>query len=221
MTASPDAAGLTRYRIRFAKTEAMRYSGHLDLMRALERTLRRAGLPLAYSQGFSPHPRLHLAAALPLGFTSRSELADVWLETQIAPEAVLAGLAEAAPPGLVFLAVEVIPLRQPVLQQETSAAQYELRIERPPGDLGDRLAVLLDADQIMRVRRDRPYDLRPLIEEAHLDIQGDEAVVHLLLSARPGATGRPEEVLEALGIEPAEADVIRTGLLLEASPASG
>ncbi len=63
-----------RYRLRFHKTEAMRFTGHLDLHRALERTIRRSGLPLAYTRGFSPHPRLQLAAALPLGFVSRAEV---------------------------------------------------------------------------------------------------------------------------------------------------
>ena len=62
----------------------MRFTGHLDLHRAWERTFRRAGLPLAYSQGFNPHPRLNLASALPLGFTSEGEVIDVWLEQDLA-----------------------------------------------------------------------------------------------------------------------------------------
>jgi radical SAM-linked protein len=69
-----------RLRITFAKTEAMRFTGHLDLHRTWERCFRRARLPLAYTQGFNPHPRLNLAAALPLGFTSQGEMIDAWLE---------------------------------------------------------------------------------------------------------------------------------------------
>ena len=82
-----------RLRLTFAKTEAMRFTGHLDLHHTWERTFRRAGLPLAYSQGFNPHPRLNLASALPLGFTSECEVIDVWLEQEMEPEQVDGGLA--------------------------------------------------------------------------------------------------------------------------------
>ncbi len=61
---------MQRLRLTFAKTAAMRYTGHLDLHTTWERTLRRARLPLAYSQGFHPQPKIQLASALPLGFTS-------------------------------------------------------------------------------------------------------------------------------------------------------
>ena len=72
-----------RLRIGFAKNDLMRFTGHLDLHRSWERIFRRAGLPLAYTQGFSPHPRINLASALPLGFTSEAELVDVWLEAEL------------------------------------------------------------------------------------------------------------------------------------------
>ena len=70
-----------RARITFAKTEAMRYTGHLDLARALERTLRRAGLPLSYTQGFTPRARLHLACALPAVVLAliRADSGDHWI----------------------------------------------------------------------------------------------------------------------------------------------
>ncbi|MDP3186130.1 MAG: TIGR03936 family radical SAM-associated protein, partial [Anaerolineales bacterium] len=63
-------------RITFSKTGALRYTGHLDLQRIWERTARRAGLPLVYSQGFHPQPKIQIAAALPLGFSGRAELVD-------------------------------------------------------------------------------------------------------------------------------------------------
>ena len=70
---------MLRLRLYFGKTSLMRYTAHLDTQRALERTIRRAKLPLAYSEGFTPHAKMNLAAALPLGFTSIGELADIWL----------------------------------------------------------------------------------------------------------------------------------------------
>ena len=68
-----------RLRLTFTKTGSLKYTGHLNLHRTLERTFRRAGLPLAYSQGFNPQPRMNLAEALPLGITSECEVMDVWL----------------------------------------------------------------------------------------------------------------------------------------------
>ena len=81
-----------RVRICFAKTDAMRFIGNLDLFKAWERACRRAGLPLAYSQGYNPQPKLNLASALPLGFTSQAELIDIWLEQPLPLEAIESGL---------------------------------------------------------------------------------------------------------------------------------
>ena len=72
-----------RYRLTFGKEERIRFTGHLDIHRAWERTFRRAGLPLAYRQGFNPRPRLNIGSALPLGHSSTAELMDFWLEEEL------------------------------------------------------------------------------------------------------------------------------------------
>jgi len=69
-----------RLRITFAKGETLKYISHLDLARAWERALRRAGVPLAYSQGFNPRPKMAFAAALPVGYTATAEMVDILLE---------------------------------------------------------------------------------------------------------------------------------------------
>src|SRR5512139_3345190 len=94
-----------RIRIIFSKTDAMRFTGHLDLHRTWERLVRRAGLPLAYTQGYSPHPRINLASALPLGFTSDCEVVDIWLEVEMPSGEVRLALTQAAPPGISILDV--------------------------------------------------------------------------------------------------------------------
>ena len=75
-----------RLRLRFSKGEQLKYISHLDLARAWERAFRRAGLPVAHSQGFNPRPRLQIAAALPVGVTGRAEYLDVWLTEALVPE---------------------------------------------------------------------------------------------------------------------------------------
>jgi len=207
-----------RYRLGFHKTEAMRFTGHLDLYRALERTIRRAGLPLAYRGGFSPHPRLQLASALPLGFTSVAELADLWLEQPLETSDVLARLQAAGPPGLRFLEVGVAAADEPALQEQVISATFSITLTgSAPVDLGERLGSLLSNVNLIRQRRGKAYDLRPLIER--LEATGCGALI-VRLSARAGATGRPDEVLEALALDPLTAQIERTSLTLAAATAT-
>jgi radical SAM-linked protein len=199
-----------RYRLHFHKTEAMRFTGHLDLHRALERTIRRSGLPLAYTRGFSPHPRLQLAAALPLGFVSRAEVADLWLEQPLAAQDVLSRLQAAAPPGMNFLEAQVAPEQEPALQQQVTSAAFSVVLAGPPpADLDERVRSLLSTPSLLRQRRGKSYDLRPLI--GSLEHQGAGRLA-MQLAAREGATGRPDEVLEALGLDPLSADIERISL---------
>jgi len=206
---------MIRIRITFAKTSAMRYTGHLDLHRAWERTFRRAGLPLAYSEGFNPHPRLNLASALPLGFTGAGEVIDAWLEQDLPLSEIQAALQRALPPGLQVTQIETVDLRLPALQTELEASEYNLTFLEPFPELADRVQALLSALSLPRQRRERDYDLRPLI----LDIQIlppdglDRPQLNVRLVAREGATGRPEEVIAALGYDPQLVRVHRNRLL--------
>jgi len=212
---------MIRIRITFAKTPAMRYTSHLDLHRAWERTFRRAGLPLAYSEGFNPHPRLNLASALPLGFTGQAEVIDAWLEQDLPLSDIQTALQRALPPGLQVAHIETVDLRLPALQTELEASEYHITLLKPFPELADRAQALLSALSLPRQRRDRNYDLRPLILDLHTLPMGashppDDShhpQISLRLVAREGATGRPEEVLDALGCDPQLARVHRTRLL--------
>ena len=208
-----------RLRLTFTKGEAMRFTGHLDLHRAWERTFRRARLPLAYTLGFHPQPKIQLAGALPLGFTSECELGDVWLEEDIAADVALAALRVASPPGIVITAAEIVGDRLPPLQVLLRSADYVVRLEHPCADLADRIADVLAAASLPRVRRDKAYDLRPLIET--LQVASDEPpALEMRRAARDAATGRPEEVVDVLGCNPDGAHYHRTALILAEAPAS-
>lgn len=204
-----------RLRLTFAKGEAMRFTGHLDLHRAWERTFRRARLPLAYTQGFHPQPRIQLAGALPLGFTSECELGDIWLEEDLAADVALEALRAASPPGIVITAAEVVGDRLPPLQVLLRSADYVVRLEQACADLAQRIVDLLAEVNLPRVRRDKPYDLRPLIESLNLE-PGEPPTLVMRLAARDAATGRPEEVVAALGCRGDGARYHRTALILDA-----
>lgn len=209
---------LQRIRLTYRRGDALRYISHLEMQTVWERTFRRARLPLAYSQGFNPHPRLHMAAALPLGFLSRCEIVDVWLETQHEEGDVMARAQASAPPGLLIEQAQIVSLQAPALQTQVQAAEYLARLLDPVELDGLRasLAALLAASELPRERRGKPYDLRPLIQVLELRTDEDQPVLYMHLAAREGATGRPEEVLEALGLDPTAARIERMALILNA-----
>lgn len=216
------ARSLYRVRVAYTHGEALRYVSHLEMHLVWERTLRRSGVPLAYSQGFSPHPRLHLASALPLGFLSRCELTDFWLDYPgSSPPPDLDALARqvqaSAPPGLEITAVELAALDLPALQTQVRSAEY-LALSLDPLDptlLAERVAHLLAADSLPRERRGKPYDLRLLVEALEVRETADGTpALFTRLAAREGATGRPEELLDALGFDSTGFRVERTRLIL-------
>lgn len=201
-----------RIRVTFSKTDHMRYTGHLDLHRAWERTLRRARLPLAYSQGFNPRPKINLAAALPLGFTSDCELVEFWLDGDHPEAEIESRLKEAAPPGIEVQRVETVDPQTPKIPNLIESAEFQATLPEPIPDLAARVTNLLAAETLERERRGKTYDLRPLIEALQAR---DGRHLDLRLAARANATGRPEEVIEALGIDPLATRVHRTALLLK------
>ncbi len=209
-----------RIRLTFRKGGALRYTGHLDLHKLWERSFRRAGLPLAYSQGYHPQPKIQLAAALPLGFSARAELLDVWTNSEVDLQDLPEMLARSIPIGLEILGVEQVDEHAPALQTEVQAAEYRVKLKQvgEVPDLVRRVADVLNTRSLPRERRGKPYDLRPLIEELRVT---DENEIFMRLSAREGATGRPEEVLAVLDIPFEETNIERTALVLgQGAPSS-
>lgn len=210
---------LMRLRIIFSKTEAMRFTGHLDLHRAWERTIRRAQLPLAYSQGFNPRPKINLAAALPLGYTSNCEIVEVWLERALPLDQIETTLIEAMPPGIEISRIEEIDPKELKIPNLVLAAEYTVTMFDPIPELEERVAALTSSPTIIRERRGKTYDLRPLLESIEVQTptpQGEQRL-WLRLAARTGATGRPDEVMEAMGIPPQTTKIHRSALHLQTS----
>ena len=210
---------MQRFRITYAKTHELRYTGNLDIHKIWERTIRRAGLALAYSQGFHPQPRLHQASPLPLGMTSLCEMVDLWLTDDspiLSPEQIQQALSEKAPSGLELQKVEVMPLDAPALQTQIAAAEYRVTFldKIDTSALQDSVKVLLEQSTLMRERRGKNYNLRPLILDLQVR-QSNPLMLTMQLSACENATGRADEVLLALNIEPALTRIERTDLILK------
>ncbi len=210
-----------RIRIRFGKFGALRYVGHLDLATTWERTLRRADVPLEYTQGFNPRPRLQFAAALPLGLTSEWEYLDVWLTARLDgdfPQTWIARLQAKAPDGLRIYTLEDVPIRAPALPPQVTSAEYVLTPRDPaltPDDLRARAEELLARPHIERVRRKKTYDLRPLIHDLHVD---EEGRLVAWLSAGEKSNARADELIDALGLTLAQVHAHRRRLYLGDEP---
>lgn len=207
-----------RIRLTFSKSGPLIYIGNLDLYTLWERAARRAGLPLTYSQGFHPQPKIHFGAPLPLGFSSRCELLDMRLNEDLDLESLVARLNEALPPDLRVTKVETVDDSTPALQTLVASATYEVRLHEdcPITELAGRADALLRAKTLPRERRGKRYDLRPLIEDLRVrpDPRDGTETIEMRLKAQEGATGRPDEVLEVLGIKREDARIERTALTL-------
>jgi len=206
----------TRLRLTFVHGAALRWISHLDLVRLWERALRRAGMPVAYTRGFNPQIRLQFAAALPTGCYGRAEVVDLWLERPVPLDEFAARVRAQLPQGIELTRVEEVDPRSPSLQAQLRAADWRVAVEASTAltstlsaeELAARVAALLAADEIPHARRRRegepphPYNLRPLIEA--LWVEGTDPdgwlVLRMRLRAEPGATGRPDAVLDVLGL---------------------
>lgn len=210
-----------RLRFIFSKTGPTRYISHLDVARALERALNRAKIPLAYTQGYNKRPRMQLAAALPLGFTSECEIADIWLMEAVEPDLAQEMMMSKMAPGIEIFEVTEIPLSDPATQTLTAEARYEAIILDPveKSDLESRIDAFMTAEVVERERRGKVYDLRELVLDLTLAETADEALrIDMHLYLLPGKTGRPDEVLDALELDPLAARIHRKAIVLADEP---
>lgn len=210
---------MQRMRFFYTKGEPVKFVGHLDLARMWERALRRAGLPVAYSQGFNPQLRIQFASALPVGCSGRAELADLWLEEAVAPPEFTERVQAQLPPGVHVFDAQAVDLELPSLQSQMHQAEYTIQVDvtGAPVDVAAAVTGFLAAAEVMRVRaRDgKSYDLRALVDDLHLQGTTPDGWVLLFtrLASRPSATGRPDELLEALGLGDLPRRIERTRLI--------
>jgi len=210
-----------RYRITFATRQTLAYVSVLELGKIWERSLRRAGVPLKYSQGYNPRPRLHFAEPLPVGCGSEADLMDVWLETPVYPETMLAALKDKVPTDLSVVDVQVVPENDAALSEQLTAAEYRVWLRNTATEMVQSAVTdFLDSPSLLlpkrgRKYRGRTYDLRPLVETLSIeDAPIPWTGLWMRMQARPGATGRPDEVLKALKLTDAPRRCTRTRLIL-------
>ena len=212
---------MQRLRIRFRRGQEVKFISHLNIMRLWQRALSRAGISLAYSEGFNPHPRISLAAPLAVGVTSEAELMDIILTKPASPHFFTAAVSLQLPPGIEILQVYPIALTMPSLQSQVRYAEYQVELETEKGqkDLESALTSLLSLKHLpWQHQRDtslRSYDLRALIDDLWLiDWHNGYCTIGMRLRCDNSGSGRPEQVTAALGFIHYPQSLHRTKLIL-------
>ncbi len=208
-----DMAPRQRVRLIYAKGEAVKFISHQDEFRLWERTLRRADLPLLYKQGFNPQPHMQFASPLGVGFTGSAEPLDITLSPPVPLDELQQRIAAKLPPGVTLHSAQEVPLKANALQRLLIGADYSILIYAAPdelegAELEQRIAAFLNETTIWRERERKgaryQYNLRPLVFELRYmgyTLDTEEHRIFLRVQQREGATGRPDEVVGALGLD--------------------
>lgn len=182
----------------FEKAPRLRHIGHLDLMRAMQRALRRSGLPLRYSQGFNPHILLNFAAPLSVGMPGKREIMEVPLDKDVKPEDFIQKLSAALPPDLPCLSAHSVDDRHPAPMAQLAAALYEAEFDELPENFRNTVESFLSQNEIPAIRKTKsgmkPCDIRPMIYG--LNVNGNK--LQMLLALCEKATCKPDLLLSSL-----------------------
>lgn len=188
----------------FEKTDRVRHIGHLDLMRAIQRALRRSGLPIRYSQGFNPHVALSFAAPLSVGMSGREELMDVGMDGDVDAETFVRLLSPAMPASLPLGAVRAVDDRHPKLMAMLRTASYETLLAK--GDASRKVAQavpeMLALPEIIAIRKtksgEKPCDIRPMIHTLRAEETPEGFRLCYRVSLTERETLKPALLLETL-----------------------
>jgi radical SAM-linked protein len=211
---NPSAAAVQKLRLRYTKRGRLRFTSHRDIARTFERALRRAGVPMAYSQGFSPHPKVSWVGAAPTGVASEAEYVEVSVVERVDPAALKIALDQALPPGIDV--VDIVQAHGGNLTERIDASEWRIELD---GISPERLAEAVDAFlalervEVERLTKDgkRIIDVRPavvsaLVEPRSSDAGHDEAGLSqpcgilMTVVRQVTPTVRPDDVLNALRV---------------------
>lgn len=188
---------MQRLRVRYAKRGRARFTSSRDFGRAFERALRRADIPMAYSSGFSPHPRISYANAAPTGAASEAEYLEIGVAQPCDPERVRAALDAALPPGLDV--VQVVAAAPGALADLLTGSRWRIQVSGVAAEVQEAAVAAVLAESSVMVQRltksgTRTFDIRPAVISLASVGQGEI----LLVTRHQEPLVRPDDVLAAL-----------------------
>ena len=194
-----------KVRVKYAKTGPLKFISHLDVMRYFQKSIRRAGLDIAYSTGLSPHQVISFAAPMPLMLTSEAEYFDAEFNSLPSHDAFVARLNEVGTPYMAVHDAAILPERALNSMAAVTASSYQITLTgKGRTEIGkaweeqfpDKMLELFNAGEIVVVKKtktkEEPTDIRPMIHELEYRIDGS---VYMLLAAGSKVNLRPEQVL--------------------------
>jgi len=208
----------SKVRLRWSKGEEIRFTSHLDVLRTFERAIRRSGIPIAYSEGFHPHPRIAFGPPLPLGFVSEAEYLDIQLTEPFSNEH-LSRLNKALPQGFKIMEGKTIFTKAESLSSAINAALYKVELSFSGIEIQEKIEYILSLRNLMvsRVSKEKlkEVDIRFDI----LKLENEDSTLNMLLSVGSAGYAKPQEVL-IYGFGMKEKEVLsllfrREGLLIK------
>jgi radical SAM-linked protein len=195
-----------RFFLKFQKEDKVKYISHLDLVRTMQRSIRRAGIPVSFSQGFNPHPIISFASALAVGVTSQGEYMDITLERDMDIEELIQSLNQALPEGIRILEGKKVSVSFPSLMSVIEKADYIVRftlIESFGWDIDTCVKAFMEKESILVEKKGkkgiRQLDIRPHIDYLKTTaLEENMVALKMRISSGSKVNIRPEQVVEAL-----------------------
>lgn len=190
-----------KVRIKFAKYGAMKFIGHLDMMRFFQKAVRRAGIDVKYSEGFSPHQIMSFAAPLGVGIESRGEYLDLEVVSMSTPEDMKDALNRVMVEGVEVLAVNVLPDQAKNAMASVAAASYRLQMkegEFPIDDLSEKIRQFYAQEHIPYTKEAKKSVIELDLKEGIYEIGEEDGAVHMLVDASSSGNIKPTVVFEKL-----------------------
>ena len=200
-----------KVRLRFSKTGALVYIGHLDVMRYFQKLFRRSGIPVAYSEGFSPHQILSFSHPLPLGMESYGEYADILLTDRISSKRALEAIKQNSVPEIEVMSFRALPDKCANAMASVGSARYQVLIDGPACSFDFEQAAddLMGRSEALIMKKtkksEKEVNIRPFIYELKAD--NDKQMIEMLVSSGSRDNIKPEYVIDSMfkGIDPAPA----------------
>lgn len=166
------------YRIKYGRYDGVKYISHLDMLKLFDRATRRAELPVAYSEGFNPHPKFVFGMPIPVGTTSECEYVDITLTLDIAKDELINRLNDSMPPAVRILEATEITEQTPNIMKNMAAAKYRIEADFEDGEIDKIVAKAYEKGELVVEKKSKSgtkmVDIRPMIFSASKE---DDALI--------------------------------------------
>ncbi|MGI6173876.1 MAG: TIGR03936 family radical SAM-associated protein [Christensenellales bacterium] len=184
---------------RFGKRDRLKFVSHLDLQRFFQRAVRRTDLPIAYSQGFNPHPLISFASALAMGWTSEAEIVDIRFSENVTKDIAMNEMLMALPPDLPLYQVRLVDDRYPAAMAMVKMADYAITADRDMTEAAKKFLSLAECIALRKTKKgEKPTDVRPMCRALSVEKTDFGSIVKTRLMLTETETFKPDLLMRTL-----------------------